>query len=486
MWAARFRTAGAAGAFAAAAAGVLGTSRAASQGTTTATSSWWGSAASSALPAAPRRTAVTLPNQRSTFDVVVVGGGIVGLATARHIALQYPDKTVAVLEKESEIARHQTAHNSGVIHAGMYYKPGTAMAKCCVQGARMMYEYCEENNIPYSRCGKLICASTEEEMSKVQMLYERGVENGVEDLQVLDSKQIQEIEPNVKVFGALYSPNTGIVDYAVVARHFAEDLLATGRGEVRVCFEAREFEQTGDGLIQIRGGEVGQPGPVKSVKAKHVITCAGLYADRVSVAAGGETAPKVLPFRGTYYQLKEEYSDIVKMNIYPVPSDGGIPVGVHLTPTVNEERGRSIIIGPGACIAFSREGYRFWTAKVKDLWHIVTHPGLWAFAIKYPHLSIGELYKDLNKSAFLKEAQKLVPSITDDMVEPSFSGVMAQVFDYQGQAAADYILEEGSHGKILNVRSAPSPACTSSMAIAEHVTSVAEKQFGWEATKPAK
>ncbi len=368
------------------------------------------------------------------FDVVVVGGGIVGMATAREILKRYPKLKVAVLEKGSEVAPHQSSHNSGVIHAGMYYIPGSVMANTCVRGAKLMYEYLAEKKLPHDRCGKLIVATTPDEHKQVELLYERGTKNGVQGLRVLTGEEVKAMEPAVSAaYSALWSPNTGIADYGVVTRSLASDILETGRGDIKLQFQVESFKvDPNDGRVIIQGVEPGQPGPSKMVVAKNVITCAGFYADRVSQLAGGAQDPKIVTFRGTYYQMKQPFKDIVKTNVYPVPSGGGIPVGVHFTPTVNERRGHQMIIGPGACVSFSREGYKITDVSLGDLWDYATNGGLWKFAIKNPRLSLGELYRDLNKAAFLKEAQKLVPSVTEDMVEASFTGVMAQVSDMCG------------------------------------------------------
>eukprot|EP00049_Salpingoeca_infusionum_P013898 m.259050 g.259050 ORF g.259050 m.259050 type:complete len:510 (-) comp15549_c1_seq17:10598-12127(-) len=436
------------------------------------------------LPCALEVTPSTVSSGRfGLYDVVVVGGGIVGLATAREVLLRYPDKSVCVVEKERVVAAHQTGHNSGVIHAGMYYQPGSTMAKCCVEGAAKMYEYCEKHNLPHKRCGKMIVASTAEEHETVLTLYKRGVENGVKDLRVLDSKEIEELEPNVRGFSALYSPNTGIADYAAVARQMAVDVETSGRGQVKCNFEVKAIEEVSEednAVVVVKGTEPGQNGPTKQVFARQVITCAGLQADRVAQLADGKANPKIVPFRGRYLQMKPEYRDICSMNIYPVPSGGGIPVGIHFTPTVNQDRGHGTIIGPGASLAFAREGYTFTAISWRDLGSMATHLGLIKFVAFNFMFSLGEMWRDLNQDAFLRDAQKLVPSVTMDMVEPCFAGVMGQIFDESGAAANDYVFESKClNGKVLHVRSAPSPACTSSLAIAEHVVNVASNDFGW-------
>lgn len=300
----------------------------------------------------------------------------------------------------------------------------------------MLYQYCEEKNIPHDRCGKLIVATNEEEHAAVEMLYHRGVENGVKDLEIIYRDRIRQLEPHVDGFSALYSPNTGIVDYAVVARSFAEDILKSGRGAIRLRFEAHGFEESpcketsfdhGATKVIITGKEPGQNGPNLRLSARHVITCAGLQSDRVARAAGGERNPRVVPFRGTYYQLKPEYNNLCRMNIYPVPANSGIPVGVHFTPTLNERRGRGIIVGPGACIAFHREGYQFSNLSIRDLADSLTQIGVFKFVMGNFKLAMTELYRDLNKRAFLRQAQKLIPELSEDMTEESFSGVMVQV-----------------------------------------------------------
>jgi len=321
-----------------------------------------------APPSKPRRALAPLALE-TDFDVVVVGGGIIGLATAREVLARYPKLRVAVVEKEREVAPHQTGHNSGVIHAGMYYVPGTAMALTCVRGAELMYKYCAEKRLPHDRVGKLIVAATEQEHAQVKLLYERGTANGVKGLRVLTGAEVRDMEPNVSsAFSALWSPNTGIADYALVARALADDVIETGRGDVKLSFQVQAFEEdAAGGRVVIRGVEPGQAGPQKAVTAKHVITCAGFYSDRIAVMTGGTPEPKVVTFRGTYYQMKPAFRDIVRTNVYPVPTNGGIPVGVHFTPTVNERRGHQMIIGPGACISFSREGYKMSDVRAGEL-----------------------------------------------------------------------------------------------------------------------
>jgi len=296
---------------------------------------------------------------------------------------------------------------------------------------------------------------------------------------------MKELEPNVDVYSALDSPNTGIIDYGDVTRHLAKDLAATGRGKLELRYEVKEVKtvtgQDGKKLVEVRGVEPGQCGPLKVIQAKNVITCGGVHMDTLGKMTGGAANPKVMTFRGRYYQMKPEFRNIVKRNVYPVPSGGGIPVGVHFTPTCGGYRQQQMIIGPGACMTFHKEGYSFFQTDLKYLWNqCVTNQGFWMFAIKNLKLSVGELLKDAAKPVFLAEARQLVPSLTPDMVEDSFTGVMAQVFMEDGTAAKDYIFERNLlDGTTLNLRNAPSPAATSSMAIAKELVNCAVQDFNW-------
>lgn len=404
------------------------------------------------------------------------------MACAREIMGRYPSKTVVVLEKEAGAAAHQTSHNSGVIHAGIYYKPGSTMARCCVRGARMIYEYCEAYGLPVKKTGKLICAPTAADAPVLLELKATGDANGVEGLEILDSKAIAKIEPNVVVHSALSSPNTGIADYARIFRHVAGIIQNADKGEVLYGFEVDNMEETASGAVAVTGREPGQSGPAKTIIAHNVITAGGLHADKVAKTAGGASNPAVLTFRGTYYQMKPEFKDICSTNIYPVPSGGGIPVGVHFTPTLDERRGNQMIVGPGACMCFDTEAYKFTDISIKHLFKLATHIGIWRFVFANWDLAFTELYRDLNKKAFLDQARKLIPSVTDDMVEESFAGVMAQIFNDDGTSASDFIFERKMlGGRVLHVRSAPTPACTASFALAEDIVDLAADDFEWEA-----
>jgi len=408
-----------------------------------------------------------------------VGGG---LWTVRR----FPKRLVCVIEKEGFVGAHQSSHNSGVIHAGMYYPVGSAMANTCVEGAALLYEFCKEHDVLHDRVGKLIVASNLEEHDTVSLLYARGIANGVKGLEILNQDQIKALEPNVRGHSALYSPNTGIVDFADVCRVLAR-LVQSHEGDVitNFCVDKIDPISTASGRseVLIHGKELGQLGPQKEVHAKYVISCCGLQSDFIGSKNGGSKDPKIVPFRGTYYQMKPEYKDIVKMNVYPVPTSGGIPVGVHFTPYLSRDRGYQVIVGPGACMSFAREGYSFFDINFGDVLVNMMNPGLWRFVIKNFDLAFGELYRDLNKKAFLKSARKLIPDLKEDMTEESFSGVMAQVFHSNGKTAEDYIIERGAlGGTTMHLRNAPSPAATASLAIGRKLIEIGSQDFNWSST----
>lgn len=423
-------------------------------------------------------------------DVIIVGGGIIGLTTAREVISRHPQLTVAVVEKEREVGAHQTGHNSGVIHAGLYYEPGSDMAKTCVRGAKLMYDYCEENSLPYERCGKLIVACDEDEHASVTSLHQRGTSNGVKGLEVWSSSDVRRAEPAVeRAFSALWSPETGIADFGEVAKCVQSEVERSGQVDVHLACEVGSFkaikgaaDKAEGHYIEVTGREPGQPGPAKVLRGRAVITCAGLHADRISQLAGGAALPKISSFRGSYYQMKPQYDRIVRANIYPVPPRAaGIPVGIHFTPTVNVRRGRSVIIGPGACPTFAREGYRFGDVGGRDLLDMACNRGLRRFVMKHPGQCVEEMAKDLSRRRFMQAARRLLPAVTEEMVQESFAGVMCQVFDDStGVAAGDYVFERGCMGgRVLNVRNAPSPACTAAFAIAERIVDIAQEEFTW-------
>lgn len=406
-------------------------------------------------------------------DVAIIGGGIVGLAVAREIVNRFPKATVCVVEKEKHLVEHQTSHNSGVIHAGIYYDPGSQMAKLCVDGSRMMYEYCEAKGLPCKRVGKLIVATRESELPVLEDLYRRATANGVPGVELLSPEQVKELEPNVRCLRALHSPNTGITDYAKVGLSFADDFLASGRGQIRTGFNVNSVHADKDTGVEVHAKSG------KTVKARWLITCAGLQSDYVGHMAGGAKDPTVLPFRGTYHELKPEYRHVVTRNIYPVPDPKFSMVGVHLTPRVD---GR-VLIGPNAALALSKEGYNFWSFNIKDAIKFGLNLGLWKLVLGNPGIVFQEVWRDINTRAFVREAQRYCPQLEVAHTTTGWAGVHAVAIDNSGKIIGNFLFDKGESGVVLNVRNAPSPACTSSLAIANSVVDKAIKDFGWNPDK---
>lgn len=398
-----------------------------------------------------------------TVDVAIAGGGIVGLATARTLLSRYPRLKLIILEKEAMVAQHQTGHNSGVIHSGIYYAPGSLKARLCVEGRRAMYAYCDERRIPYRRVGKLIVATGEHELPRLQTLWERGQANGIEGLEMLDADGIREREPHARGIRAIYSPVTGIVDYTAVAQAIAQDVLALG-GEIACGREVLDIRQASDtSVLATAAGEI---------EARWVITCGGLHADRLARMTGGAGSPKIVPFRGDYLILKPEKRSLVRGNIYPVPDPAFPFLGVHFTPRMNGD----VWLGPNAVLAFAREGYRFSTVRARDLLESLTYSGFLRLATKYFAVGAAEMYRDVVRGAYVKALQRYIPELTANDTLPGPSGVRAQAMNADGSMVDDFVFE-GSE-RVLHVRNAPSPAATSSLAIARYIADDAERRFG--------
>jgi L-2-hydroxyglutarate oxidase LhgO len=387
-------------------------------------------------------------------DVAIVGGGIIGLATAREILLRRPGTRLIVLERESQIATHQTGHNSGVIHAGIYYKPGTLKAKLCVAGAAALMHYCDEKSIPYRLCGKMIVATDESELGRLSDLYERATANGVQGVRMVDGAELSEREPHVRGLRALWSPNTGIVDYVQVAHAYADDIVEAG-GEIRTDAAVTAIERCG-ALSALSTSRATFVAPL-------VVTCAGIYSDRVSRMTGGSKEPLIAPFRGDYFVLRPERRSLVASNIYPVPDPAFPFLGVHFTPRMNGD----IWLGPNAVLAFSRTGYRFRDVNLRDMAQLWTSPGFLRFGLRNLKTGYDEMIRDLSKRRFLASLQRYVPELTLDDLLPGPSGVRAQALTTDGHMVDDFVINHGDG--ILHVRNAPSPAATSSLKIAEYI-----------------
>jgi L-2-hydroxyglutarate oxidase LhgO len=396
------------------------------------------------------------------YDVAVVGGGIVGLATSRELLRRFPGLRLVNVEKEPDWHRHQSGHNSGVIHSGIYYKPGSLKAKLCVEGRRLLWRYCDERGIPYKGVGKLIVATEDSEIPRLLELFERGKQNDVENLELLDAAQINEREPHCRGVRAISSPVTGIVDYRVVAHAYAEDVRSMD-GEL---FLSREI--TG---VTRRNGTTVLHSPGGDVEATAAITCAGLYSDKLARMTGGARDPKIVPFRGDYLILRPEKRYLVKGNIYPVPDPAFPFLGVHFTPRMDGD----VWLGPNAVLAFAREGYRFSDVNPGELLDAVAYPGFLKLAMKYWQTGAGEMFRDLSRTAYVKALQRYIPELQPSDCLPGPSGVRAQAMSADGSLIDDFVFD-GAEG-IVHVRNAPSPGATSSLAIARYVADEAERRF---------
>jgi L-2-hydroxyglutarate oxidase len=369
---------------------------------------------------------------------------------------RFPNKSLAILEKESVLANHQTGHNSGVIHAGIYYKPGSYKAKLCVEGGRLMTQFCEANSVPYDRCGKLIVATNESELPALQTLYERGTANGIQGLEMVGPERIQEIEPHAKAVRALYSPNTAIVDYTQVSNAMAATIRKAG-GSIFLSTQAKNLRRLDGGFV-IETSQL-------PVSCKYLVNCAGLYADKIARLMGVRPDALLIPFRGEYYSLKPDCR-LVRGLIYPVPNPEFPFLGVHFTKKIHGD----YEAGPNAVLAFAREGYTFWNVCWTDLAAMFAFKGFWAMAWKYWRTEVYELYRSLSRRAFLKALQQLVPALEDKDLCPGGSGVRAQIVTSAGSMVDDFLIVEAPNA--INVLNAPSPAATASIAIGRHIANL--------------
>lgn len=387
----------------------------------------------------------------------IVGAGIIGLAIGREITRRRPGTRVVVMEKEDRVSAHQTGHNSGVVHAGIYYKPGSLKARLCTRGKEMLREYCIERGLPYEEVGKLVVAVTPEDVTRMNALYERADTNAVPGLQRLGPAGIKEIEPHARGLAALHSPRTAITDFVRIAESFAEDIAAAG-GEVRLSFPVTRITEAG-GKLEVGSLE-------RSVRVDRLIVCAGIHTDRVAALAGDEREPQIVPFRGEYMIVSDEKKDLIRGLIYPVPDPRYPFLGVHFTRRVNGV----VDVGPNAVLAMAREGYRRSNVSFEDLREIAAWPGFWRMARRHWVTGVKEMYGSLSKRAYMRAAQRYVPAIGPKDVVRGPAGVRAQALDRDGSLVEDFRINR--LGPITTVRNAPSPAATSSMAIAEYVVDV--------------
>jgi L-2-hydroxyglutarate oxidase len=385
-------------------------------------------------------------------DAVVVGGGIVGLATAWRLQQSRPGFTVTVLEKEAALGRHQTGHNSGVLHAGLYYKPGSAKAQLTVEGLAQMVAFCREHGVRHELCGKIVVATQPDELPALENLWQRGLANGLQGMRRLDPAQIKEIEPNATGIAAIHVPQEGIVDYPAVVAKLGELIKGAG-GRIEVGARLTKLERASDGWICISSKG--------NLRAKRIVTCGGLHSDRLVRASGTRPRAKIIPFRGEYYKLKAERQYLVRNLIYPVPDPKFPFLGVHFTRLI----GGGIEAGPNAVLAFAREGYGWTKINVRDLAESLFYPGLWRFLFAYPSICGYEIRRSFSRREFARSLQRLVPEIRLEDLQPGGAGVRAQAMSADGKLLDDFHFESGPN--ILHVVNAPSPAATASLAIGQ-------------------
>ena len=396
------------------------------------------------------------------YDLTVVGAGIIGLAVGMRLAQKYPELRIAVLEKESEVALHQTGHNSGVIHAGIYYAPGSQKANFCSTGGKLLRDFCDRTGVRYEMCGKLITAVTEDEVPRLDDLFYRGTENGAEGLRMVDSDEISEIEPFSTGVKGIFSPNTGIIDYSEVSRMYSQEFGEFG-GDLITNAELVSVNRRA-GLIYLET-------TAGLISTKNIINCAGLHADYVAKMMGVDTGVRIVPFRGEYFSIVPEKAHMVKGLIYPVP-DPKLPfLGVHFTRRIDG----SVEAGPNAVLAFAKEGYRKTSVNVQDIFNTFSYGGFWKMSAKFWKVGVKEQYRSLVKKSFVNSLKALIPEIeVSDLGEPG-AGVRAQAVDRNGNLLQDFSISETKNA--IHVMSAPSPGATSSLTISEYIVDLAAESF---------
>ncbi|MDR3574839.1 MAG: L-2-hydroxyglutarate oxidase [Anaerolineaceae bacterium] len=396
------------------------------------------------------------------YDIAIIGGGIVGMATAMQLS-ERPQLSLTVLEAEDHLAAHQTGHNSGVIHSGIYYKPGSLKAKNCVEGRLAMYRFCQEHDIRYENCGKVIVATQESELPELDKLEQRGPANGLVGLKRLKAEEIKEYEPYGTGIAGLFVPQTGIVDYIGVTEAFGRIVKESG-GAVQTGARVTAFHKAnGEFVLETSKGEI---------HTRNLINCAGLYSDRIARMCGVDPKLQILPFRGEYYEVIPEREHLIKNLFYPVPDPRFPFLGSHFTRMIKG----GVEIGPNALLGFKREGYRLGDISIGDMFQYGTYIGFWQMAAKYWKTGFGEFYRSLNKTAFMKYLQKMVPEIKSEDIHRSGSGVRAQALEANGFLADDFRIVEAEH--MVHVLNAPSPAATASISIGKSICEMAVKNFG--------
>lgn len=391
------------------------------------------------------------------YDIIVVGAGLVGLSTAYHLKLKSKELKILVLEKESDIGLHQSGNNSGVIHSGIYYKPGSLKAQNCISGYHSIIEFAKEYGVSYDLCGKIIVATNDKEIPLLENIYNRGIQNGLTDLTYLSRNEFREIEPHCEGIKAIKVPQTGIIDYPGIAQVLKKLFVELG-GTILFNHKVENIIERKDGITVFADG--------KEYQSTKIITCAGLYSDKMSKLTNPQNDLKIIPFRGEYYKLKEDKKYLVKNLIYPVPNPDFPFLGVHFTRMTDG----NIEAGPNAVLAFKREGYKFSDFNFSETMETLTWPGFWKIVAKYGQTGLGEMHRSLSKAAFTKALQVLIPEITEDDLVPGGAGVRAQACDRNGVLIDDFdILNSGN---VIHVRNAPSPAATSCLSIGKKISEI--------------
>ncbi|SIQ22642.1 L-2-hydroxyglutarate oxidase [Chryseobacterium sp. RU37D] len=394
------------------------------------------------------------------YDIIIVGAGLVGLATAYQTKLKNPDSKILILEKENDVAVHQSGHNSGVIHSGIYYKPGSLKAKNCIEGYNSVINFAKEYGIRYDLCGKIIVATSQEELPLLDNIYKRGIENGLQDLKYLSREEFREIEPHCEGVKAIKVPQTGIIDYPRVAKKIKELFEELG-GEVRFNNEVKNIINKNSEIIVATN--------TSEFKTKKLVSCAGLYSDRVTKMTNEKNDVIIIPFRGEYYKIKDEKKHLVNHLIYPVPDPNFPFLGVHFTRMIDG----NIEAGPNAVLAFRKEGYEFFDFDFNETMQTLLWPGFRKIVAKYGKTGLGEMHRSLSKSAFTKALQKLLPEIQECDLVTGGAGVRAQACDKNGALIDDFDIVK--NGNIIHVRNAPSPAATSCLSIGNKISELIER-----------
>jgi L-2-hydroxyglutarate oxidase LhgO len=399
------------------------------------------------------------------YDAAIIGAGILGLSTALELSRRFPRQSFVVMEKEPGVAAHQTGHNSGVIHSGIYYRPQSEKARLCVEGMKLMMSFCETNGIDHARTGKVIVATHESELPRLASLYERGVANGVSGLEIIGPDRLKEIEPHTQALQALYSPQTAVVDYRAVARAMERTMLSQGADILTSAKVTRIVRADGNLYLQTQR---------QDVCARCIVNCGGLYADAIARIMGERPDIQIIPFRGEYYTLKAQKRYLVRGLIYPVPDPTFPFLGVHLTRTIGGE----VEAGPNAVLAFAREGYTMFKINLAEMLGTIGYRGFWAMVRRYWKKGAFEFYRSISKKAFLHALQRLVPSLEEGDIERGSAGVRAQAVSLDGNLVDDFrIISTPSAIHVLN---APSPAATASLAIGRHLAELVSQTLQFQ------